>query len=98
MIVLVTYATFRILEDVIVLIWGPQSYPAYKPMVGAGNTEIGGMVLSNYDVVLVAIAAGLRAGSYSALKFTRYGRMLTTVIFDRETAAASASMSRWSTP
>ena len=87
-VVLVTYAVFLILEDVIVLIWGPRSYAAYQPMVAAGNTELGELVLSNYDIVLVAIAAALAAIAYWALKFTRYGRLLTTVIFDRETAAA----------
>ena len=87
-VVLVTYAAFLILEDVIVLIWGPGSYAAYQPMVAAGNTELGELVLSNYDIVLVAIAAALAGIAYWALKFTRYGRLLTTVIFDRETAAA----------
>ncbi|HET9716063.1 MAG TPA: branched-chain amino acid ABC transporter permease [Pseudolabrys sp.] len=87
-VVLVTYAVFLILEDVIVLIWGPRSYAAYQPMVAAGNTEIGDLVLSNYDLILVAIAGGLAAITYWALKFTRYGRLLATVIFDRETAAA----------
>ena len=87
-VVLVTYAVFLILEDVIVLIWGPRSYAAYQPMVAAGNIELGELVLSNYDIVLVAIAAALAAIAYWALKFTRYGRLLTTVIFDRETAAA----------
>ena len=38
-IVLVTYAAFLILEDVIVLIWGAGSYAAYQPMVAAGNVE-----------------------------------------------------------
>ena len=55
-VVLVTYAVFLILEDVIVLIWGPRSYAAYQPMVAAGNIELGELVLSNYDIVLVAIA------------------------------------------
>jgi branched-chain amino acid transport system permease protein len=87
-VVLVTYATFLVLEDVIVLIWGPQSYAAYQPMVAAGNIEIGDLVLSNYDMLLVVIAAGLAGLAYWALKYTRYGRLLTTVIFDRETAAA----------
>ena len=87
-VVLVTYAAFLILEDVIVLIWGPGSYAAYQPMVAAGNTELGDLVLSNYDIVLVALAAALAGIAYWALKFTRYGRLLTTVIFDRETAAA----------
>ncbi len=87
-IVLVTYATFLILEDVIVLIWGAQSYAAYQPMVAAGSIEIGDLVLSNYDILLVAIAVVLAALAYWALKYTRQGRLLTTVIFDRETAAA----------
>ncbi|HEX3441259.1 MAG TPA: branched-chain amino acid ABC transporter permease [Pseudolabrys sp.] len=87
-VVLVTYAVFLILEDVIVLIWGSQSYAAYQPMVAAGNTEVGDLVLSNYDMILVAIAAGLAGLAWWALKFTRYGKLLTTVIYDRETAAA----------
>jgi branched-chain amino acid transport system permease protein len=87
-VVLVTYAVFLILEDVIVLIWGSQSKGAYQPMVSAGNIEIGSLVLSNYDIILVALAALLAIGAAGVLKFTRYGRLLTTVIFDRETAAA----------
>ena len=33
---------------------GRESYPAYQPMVAAGNIELGDLVLSNYDIVLVA--------------------------------------------
>jgi branched-chain amino acid transport system permease protein len=87
-VVLVTYAAFLILEDVIVLIWGPQSYAAYQPMVAAGSVEIGDLVLSNYDILLVLIATSLAVLTYWALKHTRYGRLLTVVIYDRETAAA----------
>jgi branched-chain amino acid transport system permease protein len=87
-IVLVTYAVFLILEDVIVLVWGPRSYSAWQPMVAAGNVEVGELILSNYDIILVGIAALLAVLTYCALKFTRYGRLLTAVIFDRETAAA----------
>jgi branched-chain amino acid transport system permease protein len=87
-IVLVTYAAFLILEDVIVLIWGPRSYGAYQPMVSAGSIELGDLVLSNYDIVLVLLATFLASLTYWGLKHTRYGRLLTVVIFDRETAAA----------
>src|SRR6185312_15025598 len=87
-VVLVTYAVFLILEDVLRLIWGAQSYAAYQPMVAAGNIEVGDLVLSNYDLALVAIAMLVAALAWWALKFTRYGRLLTTVIYDRETAAA----------
>ncbi len=86
-IVLVTYACFLILEDTITLIWGAQSYAAYQPMVAAGNTEIGDLILSNYDIGLVAIAALVAVAAYGALNYTRWGRLLTVVIYDRETAA-----------
>lgn len=87
-IVLVTYACFLILEDVIVLVWGPRSYPAYQPMIAAGSIDIGDLTLSNYDIGLVLLAAALAAFCYWALKFTRYGRLLRVVIFDREVAGA----------
>ena len=87
-IVLVTYAVFLILEDVITLIWGPRSLAAYEPMVAAGNVALGDLVLSNYDIGLVAIAGLVAVLGYWALNYTRQGRLLTAVIFDREMAAA----------
>jgi branched-chain amino acid transport system permease protein len=87
-IVLVTYAVFLMLEDVIILIWGAGSYPSYQPMVAAGSVDVGALTLSNYDIGLVALAAALAAWGTWALKHTRYGRLLTVVIFDREVAAA----------
>jgi branched-chain amino acid transport system permease protein len=86
-IVLVTYACFLILEDTITLIWGAQSYAAYQPMVAAGDIEIGDLILSNYDIGLVVIAGVVAVGAYWALNYTRWGRLLTVVIYDRETAA-----------
>jgi branched-chain amino acid transport system permease protein len=85
---LVTYAAFLILEDLVILVWGAGSYATYQPLLAAGNIQIGELVLSNYDLGLIVVAAALAVASYWGLKFTRYGRMLTAVIFDRETAAA----------
>jgi branched-chain amino acid transport system permease protein len=56
--------------------------------LSAGNIEVGNLILSNYDLGLIVFAALLAVASYAALKFTRYGRLLTVVIYDRETAAA----------
>ena len=64
-----------ILEDVIVLIWGPRFLRCLSARsVAAGNIELG-PVLSNYNII-VAIAAALAGIAYWALKFTRYGRLL----------------------
>jgi branched-chain amino acid transport system permease protein len=87
-VVLVTYAAFLILEDVIKLIWGPNSYALYQPLALAGTLDVGSLVLSGYDIGLVAFAGLLAIGASFALKRTRWGRLLTVVIFDRELAAA----------
>jgi branched-chain amino acid transport system permease protein len=87
-IVLITYAVFLILEDMLILIWGTGSLAAYQPLVAAGNVEVGSLILSGYDIGLVIFAALLALGGSYALNYTRPGRLLTVVIFDRETAAA----------
>jgi branched-chain amino acid transport system permease protein len=85
---LVTYAAFLILEDAIKLIWGPNSYALYQPLSVAGTVEAGSLVLSGYDIGLVVSAGVLAIVASFALKRTRWGHLLTVVIFDRETAAA----------
>ncbi|MCZ7659659.1 MAG: branched-chain amino acid ABC transporter permease [Xanthobacteraceae bacterium] len=87
-IVLITYAVFLILEDMLILIWGTGSLAAYQPLVAAGNVEVGALILSGYDIGLVIFAGLLALGGSYALNYTRPGRLLTVVIFDRETAAA----------
>jgi branched-chain amino acid transport system permease protein len=87
-VVLVTYAAFLILEDTIRLIWGTNSYALYQPLSVAGTVDVGPLVLSGYDIGLVAFAVLLAIGANVALKHTRWGRLLTVVIFDRELAAA----------
>ncbi len=87
-VVLVTYAAFLILEDVIRLIWGPGSYALYQPLTLAGTVDVGKLVLSGYDIGLVIFAGLLAIGASFALNRTRWGHLLTVVIFDRELAAA----------
>jgi branched-chain amino acid transport system permease protein len=85
---LVTYASFLVLEDVIILVWGPGTLSAYQPLEAAGNFSVAGLLLSGYDAGLVAVAAVLAIGTHLGLRHTRHGRLLTAVIFDREAAAA----------
>ena len=86
--VLVTYALFLILEDVIKLAWGVESYFISEPYGLLGNVELGPLSYPVYSGVLVAaaVAAGLalRWGIYG----TRYGKLLLAVIHDREVSAA----------
>ena len=87
-VVLITYALFLILEDVLILIWGTDGRSAYQPYTEAGSFTVGGLPLSVYDIGLVGFAGLLAIAASYAIKKTTFGRLLTAVIYDRETAAA----------
>ena len=86
--VLVTYALFLILEDLVKLVWGVESYFVSEPYGLLGNVEVGDLSYPTYSAVLVIVAIvvglALRFGIYG----TRYGKLLLAVIHDREMSAA----------
>src|SRR2546426_9874716 len=87
-VVLATYATFLILEDVIQLIWGVEARPAPPPYSLLGTTSVGPLLLNNYDLALIALALLVGGVGWWALTRTIAGKLLLAVIFDRERAAA----------
>lgn len=86
--VLATYAAFLMLEDVLLMVFGRQGIFAYPPYISAGNLQFGDLVISNYDLGLIGLAAAVAAGVWFCLHRTRFGRTLFAVIYNRETAAA----------
>jgi branched-chain amino acid transport system permease protein len=86
--VLVTYALFLVLEDVVKLVWGVESYFVSEPYGLLGTVELGPLSYPVYSAVLILAAAlvgvALRFGLYG----TRYGKLLIAVIHDRELAGA----------
>jgi branched-chain amino acid transport system permease protein len=86
--VLVTYALFLVLEDVVKLVWGVESYFVSEPYGLLGTFELGDLSYPTYSLVLVLAAVlagvGLRFGIYG----TRYGKLLLAIIHDREVSAA----------
>lgn len=87
-VVLVTYAVFLILEDVLRLIWGSDSYFAYQPYVALDHVIVGGMIISNYDLGLIALAGLTAILAWWGLNRTRWGKLLVAVIYDREMSTA----------
>jgi branched-chain amino acid transport system permease protein len=80
--VLVTYSVFLILEDVITLIWGVESYSPYQPYGLLGNID------TVYDALLVLVAIAVGVALTLVLTRTRQGKLLLAVIHDREVSAA----------
>src|SRR6058998_2146212 len=87
-VVLATYATFLILEDVIQLIWGVEARPAPQPYSLLGTTTVGPLLLNNYDLALIALALLVGGVGWWALTRPIAGKLLLAVIFDREMAEA----------
>lgn len=86
--VLVTYAVFLILEDVIKLVWGVESYVVAEPYGLLGSFEVAGLTYPVYNLVLVGVAIVVGAAITWTLRGTRWGRMLLAVIHDREMSGA----------
>lgn len=86
--ILVTYGVLLILEDVIKLLWGVESYVAYQPYGLLGRAQFFGLTLANYDLALVGVAAVVAVAMWWSLTRTRHGKLLRTVIHDREISTA----------
>ncbi len=86
--VLVTYALFLVLEDAVKLVWGVESYFVSEPYGLLGTVEIGPLTYPVYSAALVLAALATGTGLWWGIYRTRYGKLLTAVIHDREMAGA----------
>jgi branched-chain amino acid transport system permease protein len=87
-ILLITYALFLILEDVIKLVWGVNPYFIAEPYALLGSFEVAGLPYPTYNLILVALAIASGAGLAWMLHSTRVGKLLLVVIHDTEVSRA----------
>jgi branched-chain amino acid transport system permease protein len=85
---LVTYAVFLILEDVIKLVWGVESLVVAEPYALPGNFQIGALAYPVYNLILIGAAVVIGVAVAWGLYRTRQGKLLLAVIHDREVSAA----------
>ncbi|HEX7043189.1 MAG TPA: branched-chain amino acid ABC transporter permease [Burkholderiales bacterium] len=88
LLLLVTYAVFLILEDVIKLIWGVDPYFISEPYGLLGSVDFAGLTYPVYNVLLVAVCLIVGAVLAWILRYTRQGKLLLAVIHDREMSQA----------
>lgn len=93
---LVTYALFLILEDVIKLIWGVDPWIASEPLWIFGQVDIGDLTYPTYNLFIVAVAAVVGILLTWFLQFTAKGKMLRAVIHDPEVSRSMGiNVGRW---
>ena len=86
--VLVTYALFLILEDLIKLVFGVDPILVAAPYALLGNLEMGHLIYPVYSLVLVAASIVVGGCMAVVLTRTRRGKMLRAVIHDQEMSMA----------
>lgn len=88
LLVLVTYATFLIFEDLTKLVWGANPYYVSEPYGLFGNVDIGTQTYVAYDFVLFAIALVVGGLVWWGLNRTRQGKIVLAVIHSEEVASS----------
>lgn len=86
--ILVTYALFLILEDLIKVLWGVNPYFAFQPYGMLGNFDVMGLPYAGYDFLLMGLAGFTGLAVWWSINRTRMGHLLTAVIHDREMSTA----------
>ena len=88
LLVLVTYALFLMLEDVMKMIWGVNPYYVADTYQAFGNIQLGALSYVGYDVLLVGIAVLCGVVTWWVLNRTRKGKIVTAVIHSAEVASS----------
>lgn len=84
---LITFGVFLMLEDVRGLIWGAQPYSASEIVSRLGNTELGGIYYTNYQLFVVPLIALLAyVGLELFLRYTNLGKQTVAITHHREVA------------
>jgi len=85
---LLTFSIFLILDDLMKLIWGTSPLFVSEPYLLLGELTITGIRYSWYHVLLIAVAVLFGGALVWAVRGTRVGKIVLSVINDREISQA----------
>ena len=88
LIVLATFGLFWILEDLILHVFVVDPLMPYYPAMELGGIEVGGIFQGVYSLTLAGLAIIVAFICWYFLKKTKYGKVLQSVIFDREVSVS----------
>lgn len=88
LIVLATFGMFLMSESIIKLVFGVDPYFAYQPTTVLGGASIIGVYRDFYSLSLLLVAGIVAIVCWWALNRTKWGKLISTVIFDREASLA----------
>lgn len=88
LLVLVTYALFLMLEDVMKMVWGVNPYYVADTYQAFGIVQLGPLSYVGYDLLIMGMALVCGVLTWWVLNRTRQGKIVTAVIHSAEVAAS----------
>jgi len=86
---LVTFAAFMMLEDILRLIWGTQPYAAIEVVTRVGTADVFGVTYTKYQLFLIPGVALVTYGALQYfLRYTRVGKQMVAATHNAEVATA----------
>jgi branched-chain amino acid transport system permease protein len=85
---ILTFALFLILEDVMKLLWGVNPYLADMPYSMLGSVSLAGVSYPIYQLLLPLVALMAAGLLWFVVTRTLFGKLIISVIADREVSAA----------
>ncbi|MDQ0189950.1 branched-chain amino acid ABC transporter permease [Alicyclobacillus cycloheptanicus] len=81
---LATWAILMILDQVAIMVWGPQNFTAALPRAFNGSVQMNGQQFPQYDLFLIGVALAIALALWLILQRTRFGRLVRAAVQDVE--------------
>jgi len=81
--ILLTFGLVLLINDLIIMIWGPRPQLLSRPDLISGTFELGGTTFSRYAFFIMLFGGGLTLAVWAALNYTRYGLIVRAGAQDR---------------
>lgn len=85
---LLTFSIFLILDDLMKVFWGTKPLFVSEPYMLLGEFSLAGIPYSWYQVLLIGVSILFGGGLVWAVRGTRFGKIVVSVINDREISQA----------
>jgi branched-chain amino acid transport system permease protein len=92
---LATFGVTLMVQDLVLLIWGPEDLVGPRAPGLAGAVEIFGKRIPSYDLFLIALGPLVLAGLWLLFHRTRWGVLVRAATLDRSMVAALGINQKW---
>jgi branched-chain amino acid transport system permease protein len=86
--ILITIGALAVIEQLIVVVWGPEALPLPRPAMLRGSVFIGDAAVETYRLVALAVGLVVAAGMHLVLTRTRIGLVVRAGVENREMVEA----------